>query len=211
MHNQKLKRTDMNGSDETTIGTANNFFPLEDIHSITEEERRSMLETSNAHLELQQKLKEKFKEEPPLGISANITVRVSDLEYQDFLSEIYKIFKGKAGPEDIILHLICELTGFRSFGSHERLLANEWLDHVKISANIITAPSFDIDTLQERSFVIPLLDWEDGRIRDIASQHDMTLDTLVERFICDISGFRLSSGNFGQYAFAWLNGVYTNF
>lgn len=182
------------------------------IRVVTKEEHDSVLRASQEHLEMMQKLRAEFKDNPPREGMYKITVRVSNLELQDFKSEIKHYFKySSMTPQDLIKDLIRDLTGYRSNGSDERMLAREWFESVEPAKNEICASTFDQEKLHDVEYQIPLLDWEYKQISDISGKAGMSLNQLIESFIRDVAGYRPQGSDYGHGALNYMNRVSVNY
>lgn len=183
------------------------------IHVVTEDEQNALLQAEKSHRALMLQLSQQFSVNPPQKINIEISVTITDKERKDFIQEIHNHFLDSDLTEEaILLHLVCDLTGYRSGGSDERMMAQEWLKGVDIHNQTIYAPKeFDSDTLHKVSYTLPLLDWEANQLESIAKQAALTADTLIECFIRDVAGYRPPGAHLGHDALNWLHRNVPNF
>ena len=183
------------------------------IHIVTEEEHNEVLQAEEAHRTLMNQLRQQFSVTPPKEISTKISVTITDMERKDFIEEIRNYFPNSDVTEEaILLHLICDLTGYRSSGSDERMMAQEWLKGVDAQNNTVYSPDeFDSDTLHKVNYMLPLLDWEVKQLEIIANQAALTPDQLIECFIRDVAGYRPPGAHLGHIALNWLHRNAPNF
>ena len=182
------------------------------IHVVTKEERDSVLSAANEHMEMLEKLKTEFRDNPPIEGDYKIKVRVSDLELQDFEGEITEAFQGGSmTPQELIKNLIGDLVGYRSNGSDERMLARQWMKSVEPTKNEICSMPFDKEKVHDVEYSISLLDWEYKQILEISEKAGMSLNQLIESFIRDVAGYRPQGSNYGHDALNYINRVSVNF
>ncbi|XBX10615.1 hypothetical protein QMP26_41460 (plasmid) [Enterocloster clostridioformis] len=181
------------------------------IHVVTKDERDSVLAAANEHLEMMQRLKAEFQDNPPTEGVYKITVRISDLELREFKKKIMDSFQcSSITPQELIKNLIGNLAGYRSNGSDERMLARQWLESVEPTKNEICS-LFDKETIHDVKYSIALLDWEYKRISEISEKAGMSLNQLIESFIRDVAGYRPQGSNYGHSALNYLKRVSINY
>lgn len=182
------------------------------IHVVTEEERNRVLNASKEYLELMNKLRTEFRNNPPKEQLYTLTVRISDEELDDFQEEIKKLFSDSPMTEqDLIAQLICDLTGYRRSGSDEQMFAKQWLAGVNPQKNEVCSSLFDQETIHEVVYSIALLDWEWRQFSDISEKAGISADQLIECFIRDVAGYRPPGADYGHAALAWMNRMSINF
>lgn len=182
------------------------------IHVNTESEHNRIIQAANGHMDFLMRLNEEFKLHPPKEISASFTVNISNQEEEAFKIKIKDILNNKrVTPEEIIFHLLCDLTGYRGRGSDERMLATSWWENINSKNEAIYLCDVGRGTLHNVTYSITMLDWEYTQIADIAQKSGASPDWLVECFIRDVSGYYPVGANCGHDALAWLRRSYDNF
>lgn len=183
------------------------------IHIVTEQEQNAVLQAAEAHRTLMLQLSHQFSITPPREVDTEITVNITEKERKDFIAEIHHYFPNSDLTEEkILVHLVGDLTGYRSSGGDERMMAQEWLNGVDAHNHTVYAPEeFDSDTLHKVSYTLPLLDWEVNQLKAITNQAALTPDTLIECFIRDVAGYRPPGSHLGHTALNWLHRNAPNF
>lgn len=182
------------------------------IHVVTEEERNRVLDASKEYLEMMDKLRTEFRNNPPKEQLFTLTVKISDKELDDFKVEIKNHFSDSTMTEQkLITQLICDLTGYRRGGSDEQMLAKQWLAGVNPQNNEVCSSLFDQETIHEVVYSIALLDWEWRQFSEISEKAGISADQLIECFIRDVAGYRPPGADYGHSALAWMHRMSVNY